>query len=43
MTGVHASRGTMDEDVAYTYGADGKLATVLYPDATIPYTYTYRV
>jgi hypothetical protein len=34
--------GSVNKDVSYTYGADGKLATVLYPDATIPYTYSYN-
>jgi len=33
--------GNPGKDVTYTYGTDGKLATVLYPDATLPYTYTY--
>ena len=33
--------GTVDKDVTYAYGSDGKLSTVLYPGATIPYTYTY--
>ncbi len=33
--------GTVDKDVTYGYGTDGKLATVLYPGATIPYSYTY--
>lgn len=32
---------TVDKDVTYSYGSDGKLSTVLYPGATIPYTYTY--
>ena len=34
--------GTVDKDVTYGYGTDGKLATVLYPGATIPYSYTYE-
>lgn len=33
--------GTVDKDVTYTYGSDGKLATVLYPGTTVPYTYSY--
>jgi RHS repeat-associated protein len=31
----------VDKDVTYSYGPDGKLATVLYPGASVPYTYTY--
>jgi len=33
--------GTVDKDIAYSYGSDGKLTGVLYPDATIAYQYTY--
>jgi RHS repeat-associated protein len=32
---------TVDKDVTYGYGSDGKLATVLYPDTTVPLTYTW--
>jgi RHS repeat-associated protein len=32
---------TVDKDVNYTYGTDGKLATVLYPGASVPFTYSY--
>lgn len=32
---------TVDKDVTYTYGTDGKLSSVLYPGATVPFTYTY--
>jgi len=35
------ANGTVDKDVTYGYGSDGKLSTVLYPGGTIPYTYTY--
>jgi len=35
------STGTVDKDVTYGYGADGKPTTVLYPGTTAPYTYTY--
>ena len=34
---------TVDKDVTYSYGTDGKLATVLYPGAATPYTYTYNL
>ncbi|MBL8239316.1 MAG: hypothetical protein JNM66_17960, partial [Bryobacterales bacterium] len=37
------SGGTVDKDVTYTYGTDGKLATVLYPGATVPFSYTYNL
>jgi len=35
------STGTVDKDVTYGYGADGKPTTVLYPGTSVPYTYTY--
>jgi len=35
------STGTVDKDVTYGYGADGKPSTVLYPGTSAPYTYTY--
>jgi len=35
------STGTVDKDVTYGYGADGKPSTVLYPGTSVPYTYTY--
>jgi YD repeat-containing protein len=34
---------TVDKDVTYTYGTDGKLATVLYPGASVPFTYSYNL
>ncbi|MBI2685178.1 MAG: RHS repeat-associated core domain-containing protein [Acidobacteria bacterium] len=33
--------GTVDKDVSYSYGSDGKLATVTYPGYSTPFTYTY--
>jgi RHS repeat-associated protein len=38
---VTRDTGTVDRDFVYGYGADGKLATVLYPGASVPFTYTY--
>jgi RHS repeat-associated protein len=38
---VERPSGTVDRDFVYGYGADGKLATVLYPGASVPFTYTY--
>jgi hypothetical protein len=38
---VVRSAGTVDKDFVYGYGSDGKLATVLYPGASVPFTYTY--
>jgi RHS repeat-associated protein len=41
---LRVSRGgssIVDKDVTYAYGTDGKLSTVLYPGASVPYTYTY--
>jgi len=32
------STGTVDKDVTYGYGADGKPTTVLYPGTSVPYT-----
>lgn len=33
--------GTVDRDLVYSYGADGKLASVLYPGSSVPFVYTY--
>ena len=35
--------GSVNKDVSYGYMSDGKLETVLYPDATVPYTYIYNL
>jgi YD repeat-containing protein len=40
---VERQSGTVvNKDFVYGYGADGKLATVLYPGASVPFTYTYK-
>lgn len=33
--------GQVDKDVAYSFGSDGKLGTVLYPGTTVPSSYFY--
>lgn len=41
---LRVSRGgssIIDKDVTYAYGSDGKLSTMQYPGASVPYTYTY--
>ncbi len=35
------TNGTVDKDVLYSYGTDGKLATVQYPGVSIPFSYYY--
>ena len=37
---VQRGAGTADKDFVYGYGSDGKLATVLYPGASVPFTYS---